>query len=194
MTGDAGGFDRLEQLWKEQEVVEMKIDIGSIRNRARRLGRRVVARNAMEWAAAALLVAWCAFRAVRAEGALEILGHVSLALGAVFVAVYLLLKGRAGRLPDPAGDTSGYVAAYRAQLLSQARLLRRVPLWYLAPIAAGVVVLLLHGALEARAAGGGMWAVGAAGAVVVAVFAGVAALNSRAAARLQAEADTLERG
>jgi len=194
MMEDDRDFERLSDLWRAQEVTEMRIDVHAIVGRARAMDRRVRLRNALEWAACALLVPYCAVRAVGAGAVLELAGFSAMGLGAIFVAVYLFANGRVGRLPDPDLESIRYVAAYRAGLLAQARLLRSAPLWYLAPLTLGALGLVAHAATELHAAGAGLWPAGLSGALTIAVFCGVAALNLRKARRLREEADSIEIG
>ena len=192
MTDTQNDFDRLEDLWKNQEVTEVKVDIESMVKNAEKLRRQVTVRNIMEWTASAFLLAWCLAQALRADEALEAASYVAMALGAIFVAGYLFMYGRAGRLPDPSTDTVRYAEAHRDQLLSQARLLRRAPLWYLAPLALGAIGMVAHAAIEVSNAGKGMWIVAVIGLAVVLVFTSVGILNLRKAAKLRTRADALD--
>lgn len=192
MSGN-NDFDRLAGLWKEQEVEEMEIDIVAIEKKARSFARTITIRNAIEWAAGALLVGICGVKAAGAESVLEIASFAALALGAAFVSVYMFLKGRSERLPDPAVDTGRFARAHRNQLLAQSRLLRTAPLWYIAPLALGALGLIANAGIEVWAAGrGGMWIVISSGLICAATFCAVALLNLRKAAELKRRAESMD--
>ncbi len=192
MTSDHERFDQLENMWKQQEVTEMNIDIDSIVNKATKLQRAVKIRNILEWSAGAFLMVWCSIQAYRAEALLEMISYFALAIGAVFVSLFLVRNGRLKRMPEPADDTGRFVAAHRDQLRSQARLLKTVPFWYLAPLAIGAFGLVAQAAVEVSAAGRGMWIVALSGLLVLVCFTGVAFINLRKAKQLRTEADAID--
>ena len=132
-------------------------------------------------------------KAAGAESVLEIASFAALALGAAFVSVYLFLKGRLERLPDPAVDTGRFARAHREQLLAQSRLLRTAPLWYIAPLALGALGLIANAGIEVWAVGrGGMWIVISSGLICAAAFCAVALLNLRKAAELKRRAESMD--
>ncbi|MFO8073569.1 MAG: hypothetical protein R6V85_17030 [Polyangia bacterium] len=102
--------------------------------------------------------------------------------------------GRTVRLPDPSLDTRRFVDAHRRQLLTQARLLKRVPAWYLGPLSLGALGLLADEVIRAQAAGKSLWIVLLVGLAVVGVFVAVGIVNVRKAATLQARAETIDIG
>lgn len=135
-------FTKLEALWKGQPTSPPPADLDGVKRKAGRFVWTVRARNAAEWLACAYVV--YAFVDIARDGSwLRRISAVSIALAAIYVAYRLYRDGRVRRLPDPAQDTQGYMSAYRERLLEQARLLRNVPRWYLAPFVPGMVGILV---------------------------------------------------
>ena len=119
-------------------------------------------------------------------------GGVALICLGVFVVIgYLKTRGRAPRSADLGSTTDGYLLAYRRELEHQIRLLRWVPLWYLAPLVPGMVLFLWRG-YRLFASNGeplGTWTFAVVFCSVV--FVGVVLENIRAGRKLQRQLDVL---
>ncbi|MEY4578125.1 MAG: hypothetical protein RL701_2828 [Pseudomonadota bacterium] len=163
------------------------VDITEARSRARAFARKVFLRNAREACAAGLVIAVGVRSAWIAATTLAFLGGVSLALGALFILVVLLVRGRNRSAPPSDAPTSVVLAHERHELDKQARLLERVWLWYLAPLVPGAGCMSLDSLLGAvaKAAPLGIVLEIANSAFVLAVFVFVAWLNQRAARKLR---------
>ncbi len=179
----------LKTLWKEQktEVIEMKA-LTQLDNNFRETIRQ---RNWLEWIACVVVAVFFSVP-VLADGALLIrIGAAIVVTAALFVAYKLWRDGRVETQLDPTLPTSDNVARHRENLLRQARLLRRAPLWYVAPIALGWSFIWVGGFLVRLSAdnvraGDFLYL-----ALCVTLFVGVAWLNLRAAQKLDRKAADL---
>jgi len=124
------------------------------------------------------------------SGSLGYFAHIIIMLAILFViGVFLTVaRPRGNLIANPPTDLDHWSTEVRRQ----ARLLRRVPLWYLGPFLPGFVLLLWSLALRLGPKGWLQLSVPAAVLLVlVLVFGGIAWLNLRAASTLEAEADAL---
>jgi hypothetical protein len=164
------------------------VDGGAVRARAETFARKIRRRNLREVAAGAFVVAGGVTIAARAPTALGLAGGVAMALGAIFVSVFIFLRARNLRAPEPAAPTSEVVAYERAQLERQARLLERVWLWYLAPLLPSVALIYaesLQRALDRPDPTGGVALTAALFAASLGVFVVIGWINKRAARGLR---------
>jgi len=124
--------------------------------------------------------------AVSPWGSMLFYGHALLFVGILFIV------GMMWFVATPRGDFARHPATeagyWRAEMRRQARLLRWVPLWYLAPLLPGMALVFWS-----ERAGSPVKAAIAAGGIVL-VFAFVAWLNVRAARQLERDADALANG
>lgn len=188
-------LDELKLLWQAQPEPP-RLDIDAVIRKASRFVWVLHVRNALELGAAALVaVVFTGFAASTRFPWLTRLASAWTVAAAIFVAVWIGRYGRAKALPDPAQSTSAYVRAHREQLLGQARLLRRAPLWYFLPLGIGVFGFLAGVALEKPEAALAHWHTPAA---IALFFAVLIAANLIAARNLRKEAarlgDEEERG
>ena len=183
--------DQLKQLWKDQAMTTAALSLDDLRVDAKRLRRRVVLRNALEYAACVLVVAGFAFYIVRFPFPLMRLGSALVIAGTLAVAWQM--HRRASGTPLP-GDTlaRSWLDFQHAQLARQRDALRSVWLWYVGPLVPGIIVF--RWGVETELAAGAPFARGwVANAVIALVFAAVIALNRYGARKLQRRIDALER-
>lgn len=194
--------DELQRLWQSAPPEKEKIDMEALKKRGSKLRRNVRARNALESAAAAVVLYFLGrqtYTALAAGDHLSALGGALLMAGVVVVVVVLWRRGSNVRPPELDAPTSEQIAFHRRAIVRQRDLLRSVPRWYLGPLVPGVLVLSVAEALRAplgealphptltRVA-----MVAGEVAILAIVFGAVAWLNARAARKLDAEIATLD--
>lgn len=183
--------DQLKNLWKDQAMTTTALSPGQLRSGATRLRRRVVLRNALEYAVCALVIAGFAFHFVRFPAPFMRVGSVLVIAGTLVVAWQLHRRASSTPLPGDAGARS-WLDFQRAQLMRQRDALRSAWLWYIGPLVPGVVVF--RWGVETELGAGAPFARGwLADAAIAAVFLGVLALNLYGARKLQRRLDALER-
>lgn len=185
--------DLLTSLWNELEEEDtMTVDILDLRRRHADLERTVSRRNQRELFAGGLVLALFGARALWATDPWEVAGSAMVAVGAVVVSWWIHTRAQPLEV-EPAVDTRSFLAQRRAELLHQATLLERVPLWYIGPILPGLLVLTMAD-WPGMDAGIGLaaWGVGALG--LVAITAGIVWINHQAARALRDEAEALGGG
>ncbi len=180
--------------WQDRASDARFAEPGACEHRATRFERTIRRRNAVEYLAGALVIALFGSGALgaAAAGLWDFAGACALVLiGTLFVLWTLHRAGSyRGRRPEQSCREH-----LRNQLLRQRDLLRRVPLWYLAPLLPGV--LGIYGATAIRVAAKAGWGEALGGiwmplAGTAAFFAFVAWLNLAAARRLEAEIAQIE--
>jgi len=183
----------VKNLWQSQPLAESELSMELVIERADKFQRKIRFRNFTEYMAAAAVVAWAGSFALRAGPPLMMrAGMALIAVGALVVASLLRLHGHAARAEPPlAGPTAEVVGWHRSELERQRDLLRKVPLWYLGPFVPGLVVFFAGGWL---ASPDNRLRIALTGLLTAAVFAGVAALNARAARKLDEQIVELGRG
>jgi hypothetical protein len=133
---------------KEKEGEEM---LTMVIERTRSFDRRIAVRNAIECAAAILVVGVYGWAAWNAPSALEKAGNAIVAASAIWIAYYILRFGSGPRALDPGVNLNAYNQLLKEGYEQQIRLLRNVKYWYLLPPYVGVLVasvglwLRLHG-------------------------------------------------
>jgi len=183
--------DDLKRLWKEQAMTTTTLSLDDLKAGAMRLRRRIVLRNALEYAACAFVIAGFAFYIVRFPFPLMRAGSVLIILGTLLVAWQLARRASSQPLPGDLGGQS-WLAYQRAQLVRQRDALRSVWLWYVAPFVPGLVVF--RWGVETELGASSPFARGRlADGVVAMVFIAVIALNAWAARKLQRRIDALDR-
>ena len=195
-------WNEVESLWKESapqgagaspaELLEV------VNRRSRKFRRQVAWRNAREVVAAIAVAAIFGWLAFHQPDPLQRAGMGVIAASGVWIVVYLLRFGSAGKAPDRNADLSAYCRLLSEDYGRQAKLLRRVKYWYLLPPYVGYLIMSA-GALRQRLAEGrstvAEWAVLG---LLTAVFVAIWILNERYAARfiarLQRELQELTEG
>lgn len=152
-TKDAGAWGELGAQWRAESAPNTAVDIAELRKRSSAFARTIFLRNLREAVAAMIVIAIGLHMAWNASTALVRSGGVTMALGALFILVVLLARGR--NRPAPASDAPTRVALMHEQseLERQARLLEGVWLWYLLPLVPSLGLLGLDGLLRALESG-----------------------------------------
>lgn len=174
----------LGKLWQEQAVEALALSAAEIQAKAHKLHSTVAARNLREWVAAAIVVVCFAATAAATTGLVRV-GSLIIVAAAVFMSVVLYLRGRTA----PEDGLPG-VVFYRRELERQRDLLRGVWWWYLGPLALGMIVFAVGGAVRNPGTSGVVVAA-ALIAGTFALFGYIGNLNMRAAAELQRQIDVL---
>jgi hypothetical protein len=174
--------DELRRLWQSNEPEKKMnsiISIAEIRQQSSAFERKMRFRNAREYVAASIVVVAFGWRAFHAHSWLEAASSVELVGAAVWITSALLKNDATD--PGPNATLKQLLAYHRSQLDRQIKLLSRVMVWYLAPIAIGLTGLLIADAMRL-----GLTPIIISTAVVfVALFVLIAILNKRAAAKLE---------
>jgi hypothetical protein len=183
----------IKRAWQSSGEAALLPPIEEVRRSAGAFYRLIRRRNAIEYAAAVLVVL------VFTAYALLLPSHTARLGAAIVVAGTLVmawqLRRRASALPPPEADGVRPVLVHqRAQLVRQRDALAGVLLWYLLPLMPGLAVMIFAPALDRGA--GGLRAFGWGGwlsvATMIALFAFVWWLNRRAAIGLQKRIDELD--
>lgn len=184
--------DPIQNLWASQERDARPFAPTDLTRRARVLHRRVVRRDAIEYAAggiAALIFGWIALStpewSIQAACALVVIG--------MGVVMWNLWKRRMPAPLEALGATG--IDYYRAELVRLREALASVTRWYLAPLVPGLVAFLVAvGWVTARTAP--VWLASVTTGVALAIIAGmfwfIRCLNRAAADRLDEEIRALD--
>lgn len=154
-------FKDMQQLWMNHPVADTdQLGWDDVSKRVRTLNRRVFVRDVMEFVVALGLAALFFWIGVLAPIAWPWVGAGLLVLGVA--AVFLRERMRAARATATAPhDVRGGLEHAIAEAEHQIHLLRSVATWYLAPVAAAVVLVLVGTVLGVRAeVGPEVWARG----------------------------------
>jgi lipopolysaccharide export LptBFGC system permease protein LptF len=147
-----------------------------------------------EYAAAIVVAAFFGFEFWRAPDPVARMGFLLLIAGIAYVVWELHTKASSEVLPEDAG-LSSYIEFQRRELERQRDALRSVWRWYLGPLVPGMAVLLASfGRANPRHIQHIWLFLAIEAAVIGAVFAGIAKLNSKAADKLQKQIDDLDEG
>ncbi|MCW3847312.1 hypothetical protein OF829_08665 [Sphingomonas sp. LB-2] len=184
--------DPFHHAWQASGTDAALPPLAEVRAGADRFHRLIRRRNAIEYAASVLVIGFFGFGALtgaihdpiaRAGAWLIILGTL---------AVVWQLHRRASAIQPPAADAARPILIHqRAQLVRQRDALAQVGLWYLAPFAPGLALMVLAPGIRhgIGALGASAWI---AVAINAAVFGGIWWLNRRAARMLQRAIDDLD--
>jgi hypothetical protein len=176
-----------KSLWKDQPVTVAAYSPEDFRRRLDKQQKTLRMRNLVEYAAGVVVIAFFGFLAMGQADDLTRAGAVLVMLGTLVV--LWQLHRRASAAPVPAvGDL---VAFQRQQLVRQHAALKSVPLWYLAPFAPGMGLLIFARFRDIPA--NEIWAASLGTAWVVATFVGVWLLNHFAARKLARQIENLDR-
>lgn len=176
--------DTLHAVWQQREALPVQFSVEDLKRQVRSFSRSIRWRNAREYAAAAAVVLFFGWHAVRATASLERWGSCLVVAAAAFVCATLRNRGRAPAI-DSSVETLAMLASHRRELERQRDLARTAGRWYLLPFVPGIAMILIGRTTEHPEAA-------FAGAVVAAaVFAVVWWLNRAAARELQRDIDAL---
>lgn len=186
--------DPLATLWKEQPMASTTFSPADLETRSRRLDRRVRWRNAVEYGACALVLAFSLIAGISALRAgvgtlpdvLNVVGLFALGAGSLAVALLLYFKTDPGRTAEAARPT---LDRLRARLVRQRDALRTVWLWYVMPFVPGFVLIYAAAFASGPAR---VWPVATGALVTLALAVGITLLNRRAAARLSEDIAALD--
>jgi hypothetical protein len=183
--------DPAKRAWQSSVEVAGVPPLDLVHKGAGKLYRSVWWRNALEYAACAVIVVFFGWQALTLDNPVRQIGGVLSVAGASFVAWQLHRRASADH-PDTAG-TMPILQFTRAQLVRQRDALAGVLWWYLLPLAPGMLVTFLGTHLERMAAG--VASVGGALlmlAFMLVLFGGVWWLNQLAARKLQRHIDEID--
>jgi len=176
----------LKALWQSQEPAHgPALDLDSVKRKAQTFERKIRQRNILEWVASAFVVVFFGTDALHAETPLLMVGNALVALAGISISISLWRKGRVQPSVDTTMDAVEFAESHAADMEAQARLLARVPIWYLGPFAIGMAVLMA-GQYPTDGSAIAPWATTAG--LVAITFIGIAWLNHRAARKLRAAA------
>jgi len=123
--------DHLQTLWGTMPDEPLPaFDLTKLDHEARRFARTIFWRDFRELFFAAPMLPFFVWKAFSARNALELSGDIACVLSTLWVCVALYLLRPKG-MPASTSPVDERIAWYRAALLSQARLLRRVWVSYL---------------------------------------------------------------
>ena len=166
--------------------------------RTRTFDRRIAVRNAIECAAAVLVVGIFAWFAWKAPSGLEKAGAAMVAASGVWIAYYILRFGSGPKTLDRGVSLNAYSQSLRESYEQQMRLLRNVKYWYLLPPYVGILVANVGMWMRVHEKGGSPWGVLVNAAVVTGFFGLVWILNEvhgvRYLERLKRELAEIEEG
>ena len=171
------------------------MSVAEVQARAGKFQRRIKNRNAREYVAAAMVVAFFGFEFWRAGDLLVRTGFVLAMAGVVYVVWQLHARGSSKTVPQDAG-LSSYVDFQRRELERQRDAIEeRVWSWYLAPLIPGMAVLLTAFGRANPKHTPYIWLiVGIEALLMGAMCFWIAKLNSAAARKLQVQIDELDEG
>ncbi len=183
--------DDLKRLWKEQPMTTTSLSLDELRRGATRLHRRVLLRNAFEYAVSVFVIAGFVFHFVNFPFLLMRIGSVLVIAGVVTIAWQMHRRASSRPLPADAGGQT-WLEFRRAQLVRQRDALRSAWLWYVMPLVPGLAVFRwgVETELDAHAPFVRGWG---ADLFVAAVLVACAAWNRHGARRLQRRIDELDR-
>jgi hypothetical protein len=179
----------LQSLWQSQLAGSGAISLDDLRQGSRRLQRRVGRRNRREYVAAVIValvfgpMAWFAPLPTLRVGSVLTLAAV------MFVVYHLHRYGTAQAMPGEMALTS-CLAFHRRELERQRDLLRSVWKWALLPLVPGMILMYLGPVLaHPEQTSRSLWLAAAS----LMFFVVIGELNRRAAKKIQASIDALER-
>jgi hypothetical protein len=184
--------DPLQSLWKSQKQEDFSMTLADIHARAERFQSRIRMRNWIEYAGAALVIAGFTWAAFTVADIIVRAACVLIILGALYVAWKLATVARASAKTD---ETMSWADFHRAELARQRDALNGIWRWYLGPLVPGWTVYWIGVGLPppTNALWGNVGVAALGFAVGIAMFFAIAAVNKRAAKKLQAKIDALDR-
>jgi len=177
--------DSLHSLWRQDGDALEPLPLAEVKLRATAFDRAIGKRNRREYIAAAFVTLIFGLYALILPGTLLKIGSLLVIAGSL-VMVWQLAR-RTSR-PDPAGEAADGRAYYRAQLVTEERMLAYVGLWYIGPLLPGLALFMASLAGQFGSALG----FAAFTAVPALVMLGVWLLNRRAAAMLREQIARLD--
>ena len=192
MRNESPPNNGLKNVWQSQRLEGTCMSADQIRQRAGKFEKKIYWRNAREYAAAFVVVGFCAFQLWRSPDVLAGVGFVLVIAGMSYLVWQLHRQGSSRTPPAEMGLTSG-ADFFRRELERQRDLLQHVWQWYLGPLVPGLVVVMVAVArTNPRHLRHFGWIVAGYDLLVVLAFIFVWRLNVRAAHRLQRRIEELD--
>lgn len=184
--------DPAKQAWQATVEIAGAPPLEEVRKGADKLFRKVRLRNAVEYAACAVVVVFGARNVLTAEHMHQQIGMILLMLAALSV-TWQLHRRASAVAPERAGETPLY-QFLRAQLVRQRDALREVFWWYLLPFVPGFAVIFVGNGLvpELERAGPPIWGRWLFLGGMAALYAGIWWINQIAARKLQRRIDEID--
>lgn len=177
--------------WQSSVTEAQPPSMDEVRNAAGKFYRRIWWRNAIEYAAAAIVVVSFGAYIFTLEHALQRAGSAMIVMGTLFAVWQLHRRGSAVH-PASAG-TMPIMEFVREQLVRQRDALASIFWWYLLPFVPGMVTFVAGTAAIRADEGSDEIVKGVLGTgVMVALFAGVWGLNKWGARKLQKHIDDID--
>jgi hypothetical protein len=129
-----------QKLWQRQPTEYDPMTLAEIHGKARAFRVKIRRRNALEYFGCVLVIAGFVPALLHRDGWMMQVGAGLIMAATVLVAWQLHRRASTGPAVE-SGDT--LVASYRQELVRQRDALRSVAVWYLAPFAPGMTLLLL---------------------------------------------------
>lgn len=177
----------MKQTWQSYGEGRPLPDIEELRKSSSRFDRQIRVRNAIEYAAAGVVILGFSIIAALERAPLLRLSYAMIVAGACFVAWQLGRRASAVR-PARSASTVELLGEYRKQIERQRDALQSVWLWYLLPFAPGLLLSFVATPVPP----GREWAHAASVLFTLTVFVGVWMLNRHAALRLQGKIEELD--
>lgn len=186
-------FDPLQSAWTTQKQEPFVMSLTDIHARAERFQTRIRWRNMIEYGAGIIVVfAFGGIALTTPDWGIRA-GAALIILGVFYISWKLATVAGAARKDDAVS----WADFHHSELLRQHEALTTVWRWYLAPLLPGMLVFILATALSPAEGDIPLLARAvialAAFAWVAAVFFGIAYLNKKAAAKLRADIEALDR-
>ena len=179
----------LKDLWhSEPEKAPPTMNVAEVQSKACAFETKIKRRNVIEWLACLVVVGLHAHDAFDSANALILTGNLIVVFAGLFIAVVLWRKGRVSLDADLTLGAVEFINAHANALDAQAKLLSRVPLWYLSPIAIGLG-FLFAGRYPTNGQPSMGWLLTVT--FVTLVFVGIAWMNLRAARKMRDDAEAL---
>jgi hypothetical protein len=194
--------DQLRELWQAQQLEGKKMSLEEIRDNVRTFEKKIRGRNMLEYIAAGIVLLSFGIQMFQPTppNFMTRIGAGLTVLATIYVVYTLRTRGSVKNIPDTMGRAS-FIEFYRSSLESQRDLLHNVWRWYLLPFAPGMVAMLVSFAIRdglilnptpfPEQLRNGLFLLLFSGVLVLFFFL-VAAVNRRAARKLQSEIDALE--
>jgi uncharacterized membrane protein YecN with MAPEG domain len=126
-------------LWAQQPAEGAPMSVEVLRERSNRLEKKIRLRNLIEYIAGGIVVVVFAGYALFLPDPMVKLGSVMIVAGVLY-AMWQLHRRASPRKADPALTATAF---HRAELLRQQQALEGIWLWYLGPMAPGLLVFIL---------------------------------------------------
>ncbi len=180
--------DDLNRLWQGQEKQEPRMSLDEIRQRARKLEKKIRMRNLLEYGGAVIVLVLGGPAVFNDSSVAVRIGAGLIMLAAVYVSYQIHVRGSARTMPADCALTN-CLDFHRAELARQRDLVQSIWWWYLFPFVPGMAFILIGRAIERPDRR--VLAVVVAAAAALSYYA-IGKLNERAAHKIQRIIDGLD--